>query len=415
MGVHSAAQLCRVTKEDYPILGICSAKDRTQLLLLVQMLKSFDLHCEAHDSECDSSDSDKNHHEVGDVLTSCLGPDGDVYDLPGVGKRLDFSGKRLSHHHKRSCYPARVHVSARHDRNAQAGQRKEAAGPQFVTRCLELKGKSNSWIDYHDTKTDPRRNSTSRPPHISSHKLSYETLPSTQLSTRLVWQQEQKKSSKNEKLRAEKNRRKTLEQKTGIIPVYESRRVGYNYGLPLSSPVPNKRWVNNAHFHHPQCVCYKKKTYCQVFKGLLTWWSQNNAKNESIKASLWDQYHRINGRLFLFELRFHWLIQQNGIFFISVIFLCELQETVATADHRMCEKKTSDSHWVQERRRRCRDNFERSVCDCKRKERDSISLPVCPTGTSIIYMLIFKEKAIVCLIGSNVSTKCHQCSTLLAT
>lgn len=249
VGVHSAAQLSLVTKEDYPILGISSVEDRTQLARLVRMLKSLDLWCEAHDSECHSSDCDKNHHVVGDGLThcSCLGSDGDVYDLSDIGKHLDSSGKTFSYHQKQSCYPEHVHVSARHDRNAQAGQHKEAAGPlhlQFVNGCLELKGKSNSWIDYHNTKTDPHRNSTSRPPHISSHKLSSETLPSKQLRNRLVWQQQRKEISKNEKLCTEKNRRKTLEQRTVTIPVYETRTAGYNYGLPLSSPpVPSKRWV----------------------------------------------------------------------------------------------------------------------------------------------------------------------------
>lgn len=211
------------------------------------MMKSLDLWREAHDSERNSRDSQTNHHEVGDGLThcGCLGPDGDVYDLSGTDKRLDFSGKSFSHPQKGSCYPAHVPASARHDRKAQAGQRKEAAGPlhpQFVTGCLELKGKNNSWIDDHSTKTDPGRDSTSRPPHISAHKLSSETLPPKQLGNRLVWQQEQKGISKNEKLCTEKSRRKPLEQKAVTMPVYESRPAGYNYGLPLRSPpVPNKR------------------------------------------------------------------------------------------------------------------------------------------------------------------------------
>lgn len=248
VGVHSAAQLCQVTMEDYPTLGISSAEDRTQLLRLVQMLKSLDLLSETHDSECSSSDSDdKNCDVVNDALThcSCLGSDGDVYDLSGIGKHLDFSGKTFSHHQKRSCYPAHVHVSTRHDRNSQARQHKEAAVPlypQFVTGCRELKGRRNSWIDYRSTKTDPHRNSASRPPHISLPKLSSETSPSMQLSNRLVWQQERNRISKGDKFCTEKNRRKTLEQKAVTMPVYESRTAGYTYGLPLSSPpAPNKR------------------------------------------------------------------------------------------------------------------------------------------------------------------------------
>lgn len=116
---------------------------------------------------------------------------------------------------------------------------------------------------------------------------------------------------------------------------------------------------------------------------------------------------------FLFQLQCHWLIQWNGIFFFSVIALCELQATEATADQCMCEEKTSDSYWVQEKRSRCCDNFERSVCDCKRKKRGSRSLPVCSTGIFIVCMLIFKEKAIMCLVSSNVSIKYHQCSQIL--
>lgn len=239
MGVDSAAQLSRVTMEDYPILGISSAEDRTQLLRLVQMLNSFDVWREAHDSECKSSDSDKDHDVVGDGLThySSLGPDGDVYQLSGINKRLDLSSKTFRHHQKRSCYPAHVHVSARHDRNAQAGQSKEAAGPlhpEFVTK--------SSWIDCHKSKADPLRSSTSRPPQISSDQLSSESLPSMQLSNRLVWQQQQKGISKNEKLYTEKSRRKTLQEKSLTMPAYESRRAGYNYGLALSfSTVPSKR------------------------------------------------------------------------------------------------------------------------------------------------------------------------------
>lgn len=402
VGVHSAAQLSQVTMEDYPILGISSTEDRTQLLQLVQTLKSLDLWCEADDSECNSSDSDGNHHVVGDGLThcSCLGPDEDVYDLSGTGKRLDFSGKTLSHHQKRSCYPAHVHVSARHDRNAQAGQHKEAAGP-LHPQILELR-KSNSWIDYHNTKTDPHRDSTSRPPHISSHKLSSETLPSMQLSNRLVWQQERKGISKNEKLCTEKSRRKTLEQKAVTMPVYESRTAGYNYGLPLSSPpVQNKRWVwvgEQCSFpSSPMCLLWETE---HIFKFSKDFWHGVDHKiMQKITANMGDNsfvthfihqslylrplcffYHRINDRLFLFQLQCHWLIQWNSIFFFSVFALCELQATEATADQCMREEKTSDSHWVQERRSRCCDNFERSVCDCKRKKRGSGSLPVCSTG-----------------------------------
>lgn len=248
VGVHFAAKLCQVTVEDYPTLGISSAEDRTQLLQLVQMLKSLNLWCETPDSQCNRSDSDdKNCYVVGDSLThcSCLGPDGDVYDLSGICKHLDFSGKTFSHHQKRSCYPAHVHVSARHDRSAQTRQHKEIAGslyPQFVTGYLELKGRSNSWIDYRNTKTVPHRNSASRPSHISWPKLISETFSSMQLSNRRVWQHERKGLSKGEKLCTEKSRRKTLEQKAVTMPVYESRTAGFNYGLPLSSPpVPNQR------------------------------------------------------------------------------------------------------------------------------------------------------------------------------
>lgn len=243
MGVHSAARLSPVTMEDYPILGISSAEDRNQLLRLVQMLKSLELWCEAHDY----NDSNENRHVVGDSLTccSCLAPDEDVCDLSGKGERLNFSGKTFSHHQKLCRYPAHVHVSARPDRIAQARQRREAAGPlhpQFVSGCVELKEESDGWIDYQNTKSDPRRKFNSRPPPIPSHKLISETLPSTQLGSRLAWQQEGKEISRNGKISSEKSSRKTLEQKTDTIPVYELRPAGYNYGLPLSStPVPNKR------------------------------------------------------------------------------------------------------------------------------------------------------------------------------
>lgn len=210
VGVHSAAKPCLVTVEDYTTLGNSFTKDRTQLLQLVQMQKSLNLWSETPDSECNSSDSDdKNCYVVGDALThcSCLGPDRDVYDLSGICKHLDFSGKTFSHHQKRSCYPAHVHVSARHDRSAQARQHKEIARslyPQFVTGCLELKGRSNSWIDYRNTKTHPHRNSASRPLHISSPKLISETFSSMQLSNRQVWQRERKGISKGKKLHRKK-------------------------------------------------------------------------------------------------------------------------------------------------------------------------------------------------------------------
>lgn len=249
-GVHSAAHLSALTMEDYPTLGISSMEDRTQLFRLVQMLKSLDLWCDAHDSECNSSDSDENCRVVDDGLPRrCLCPDGDVYDLSGVGKCLNFSGKTFSHHHKESCYPSHVHISARHNRSAEAGQRKEAAKPlqaQFVSGFLELM-ESNSGISHRNhrgrnTKTDTQGNSTYRPPHVLSHKLMADTVPSMQPSNGQVWHKERKGISKKEKPCMEKSRRKALEQEAVTMPVYESRTAGYNYGLPLSSPpAPNKR------------------------------------------------------------------------------------------------------------------------------------------------------------------------------
>lgn len=255
VGVHSAAHLSGLRMEDYPILGISSMEDRTQLFRLVQMIKSLDLWCEAHDRECNSSDSEENYHVADDGLThcSCLGPDGDVYDLSGEGKRLNCSGKAFSQQQKESGYPPHVDISARHNRNAEAGQHKEAARPlhaQFVTGCLELTGKSNRGINHHNhcdhnTKTDAEEKSTygcHRPPRDLPHRLRSDTVPSMQPSNRQVWHKERKGISKKEKPCMEKSRKKALEQKAATMPVYESRTAGYNYGLPLSSPpAPNKR------------------------------------------------------------------------------------------------------------------------------------------------------------------------------
>lgn len=234
VGVHSAAHLSGLRMEDYPILGISSMEDRTQLFRLVQMIKSLDLWCEAHDSECNSSDSEENYHVADDGLThcSCLGPDGDVYDLSGEGKHLNCGGKAFS---------------------AALPQHKEAARPlhaQFVTGCLELTGKSNSGINHHNhrdhnTKIDTEETSTHschRPPRDLPHRLRSDTVPSVQPSNGQVWHKERKGISKKEKPCMEKSRKKASEKKAVTMLVYESRTAGYNYGLPLSSPpAPNKR------------------------------------------------------------------------------------------------------------------------------------------------------------------------------
>lgn len=245
VGVRSAAHLSGLRMEDYPILGISSMEDRTQLFWLVQMLKSLDLWCEAHDSECNSSDSEENCHvaDGGPTHCSCLGPDGDVYDLPGVGKRLNCSGKAFIQHQKESYYPSHVHVSARYDTNAEAARPLHV---QFAAGCLELTGKSNSGINHHNQHDqNTKKKSTSshhRPPCDLTHRLRSETVPPIQPSNRKAWHKETKGISKKEKPGMEKGRKKALEQKSVTVPVYESRTAGYNYGLPLSSPLdPPKR------------------------------------------------------------------------------------------------------------------------------------------------------------------------------
>lgn len=435
-GVRSAAQLSQVTTEDCPILGISSAEDRTQLLRLVQMLKSLHLWCEAHDSEFNSTDTDKN--QVGDGLThcSCLG---DVYDLSGVGKRLDVSGKTFSHHQRRSFCPAHVHVSARHDRNAQPGQGKEAAGPlhpQLVTRCLELNGKGNSWIDNQNTKIDPHRDSTSRPAHVSSPRLSSEALPSMQLSSRLVWQQERKGIAKNERLCTEKSRRKTLERKAATMPVYESRTAGYNYGLPLSSPpVPNNRWVwvgEQCSFPSPwMCLVQEKESIFQFSKDFwhgvghkiiqITANMQDNSfVTHFIHQSFWMSSfcfffffnHRIKSRLFLFQLQCHcWF---NGTAFSSFLWLlcvnCRQQRQKRIS---VCVRKRPLTHAECRRGEADVVTTLSEVCVTVNERKEAVDLSQYVLQVYMICMLVFKEKGIICLIRSNVSTKYHQCGRVL--
>lgn len=255
VGVHSAAHLSGLRMEDYPILGISSMEDRTQLFRLVQMIKSLDLWCEAPDSECNSSDSEENCHVADGGLAhcSCLGPEGDVYDLSGEGKRLNCGGKAFSQQQKESCPPSHVHISARPNRKAEAGQHKEAARPlraALVTGRLELTGRSNSGINHHNhrdhkTKTDAEETSTCgrhRPARELPHRLRWGTAPSMQPSNRQGGHKDRKGISRKEKPCMEKSRNKALEPKAVPMLVYESRTAGYNYGLPLSSPPgPNKR------------------------------------------------------------------------------------------------------------------------------------------------------------------------------
>ncbi|XP_073321885.1 kinesin-like protein KIF24 [Pagrus major] len=295
VGVHRAAHLSGLTMEDYPILGIRSMEDRTQLFHLVQMLKTLDLespeYLDLDDYETDGADA--GYAVVDSSITNdvCGDPDEDVYDdedemdaavskvnaasfsKPScVRRRLDFSCETIDHHQKLFSHPV---GSESYHRHSEPGQGKGSAipvqhgnGSAVVCGC---KGNNNHKLEVHSHQSNHHiganakqdimeelsiNNSHTRfsPKCSLSHKLKPRpaTVASRKFSDKPVGCKDRKGIS-----RKEMSSNIASEHMSKATPVYESKRAaGYNYGLPLSSPLaPNKKQPGGQRIS----VCVRKR------------------------------------------------------------------------------------------------------------------------------------------------------------
>lgn len=269
-------------------------EDRTQLFHLVQMVKTLDLESleykDCNDYECDTDGGD----DVCSVADNSIGfdgcgdPDEDVYDdedekdaavrklnvasfsKPSrVRRRLDFNCETIDHQQKLFSHPVgTVHVYANRNRNNEPGQGEGSHIPvQFgldtasavVCSC---KGNNNRRPHVNSHQSDHHTGASTKPDimegvsmdssHtrlspkcVSSHKPKPRpaTVASKRFNDKPVGHKDRKGISQNEKLCTEIRSNTASEHMTKPTPVYESKRTaGYNYGLPLSSPLaPNKK------------------------------------------------------------------------------------------------------------------------------------------------------------------------------
>ncbi|XP_070689493.1 kinesin-like protein KIF24 [Pempheris klunzingeri] len=318
VGVHHTAHLSALTMEDYPILGIRSMEDRTQLFHLIQTVKTLDLgsleyeNCDVDDYDADGGN--EGHARADSIFTcDCCGdPDEDVYDdedekdtvvskpnavcfsKPScVRRQLDFSCEAINHHHQK-LFPhpvGTVHVYASHNRNNVPGQGKGSAipvqhvfdtGSAVVCGC---KGSINHWPDVHSNHSHRHTGVNSEPDslegismHNSHTRLSPKcvsfhkskprqaTMASKGLSSKSVWHKDRKGISRKKKLHTEVSSNRASGHMAKPLPVYESKRTaGYNYGLPQSSPsAPNRRQSGRQRIS----VCVRKRplthTECRI-------------------------------------------------------------------------------------------------------------------------------------------------------
>lgn len=287
MGVRRAAHLSGLTMEDYPILGIRSMEDRTRLFRLIQMIKTLDLEdleyedCVEEDYNTDGDDRSFAAADISITSDGCGDPDRDVYDKDAavsmlntasfskpssVRRQLDFSFETTDHHQRQfSCPVGTDYVYTGCNKNTVLGQGKGSAMPvQFKsesgsTVVCSCEQSSNHRLDVHSHKSyhhtganteqgimervfKKRSYTRSSPKCVSP--LKPKPVParvaSKWLSSKPVGHEDRKGNSWKEKLCTEESRNTGSEEMT---PVYESKRInGYNYGLPLSSPLtPNKK------------------------------------------------------------------------------------------------------------------------------------------------------------------------------
>nr|XP_046243488.1 uncharacterized protein LOC124058362 isoform X2 [Scatophagus argus] len=305
VGVCSVVHLSGLTMEDYPILGIRSMEDRTQLFHLVQMVKTLQLESlECHDDDdYDTDDGDKGYAVADSSITfdGCGDPAGDVYDdedekgaavselnadsfsKPShVRRRLDFSCENIDHQKLFSHPVSSVYVCASHNRNNEPGQGRGSAipvqheiGAGSAVVCSS-KDNSNHWLDVHTHQHDHHTGANTKPDSVdrnsfynsqtrlspkcaSSHKPNprHSTVASKRFSNKLVGHRDRKGISKKEKFPTEISSNEAPEHMAVATPVYESKTTaGYNYGLPLTLPAPNK---NRQSGGQRISVCVRKR------------------------------------------------------------------------------------------------------------------------------------------------------------
>ncbi|XP_035495202.1 uncharacterized protein LOC118313666 isoform X1 [Scophthalmus maximus] len=294
MGVQSAAHLSALTMEDYPILGIHTMEDRTRLFHIVQMVKTLDLESfqykDGEDYGTDGGDegyavvdSSFTHHGYGD-------PNQDKYDdeeaatVPSsVRRRLDFSCETIDHHDKLPSPPTNsVHVCKTHNGNDVPVQGKGPATPlqleldSGIAVLYGCKGNNNHRTDTHsrpsnhrtggDTKPDTiggiaMYNSHTRlsPKCVSFHKQKPgpATVEPKRFNSKPIGHKDRRRISKKEKHYTEIGSNGASGHMAEPTPIYELKRtVGYNYGLPPSSPpAQNKKQDGEQRI----IVCVRKR------------------------------------------------------------------------------------------------------------------------------------------------------------
>lgn len=275
MGVHRAAHLSGLTMEDYPVLGIRSMEDRTRLFNLVQMLKTIDLESleyEDHD-DYERDGAAEGYVVVGSSITNdvCGDPDEDVSDdedekdaalnaasfsKPScVRRRLDFSSEPIDHHQKLFSHPV---GSESYHSHSEPGQGKGSAipvqhdyGSAVVCGCkgsnnhnLEVFGHQSNHHIGANGKQDIMEELNNSPRFSTKFALSHKLKPRpATVASRKFSDQPVGRKDRKEVSRKEMSTNIASEHTAKATPVYESKRAaGYNYGLPLSSPLaPNKK------------------------------------------------------------------------------------------------------------------------------------------------------------------------------
>lgn len=295
MGVRRAAHLSALTMEDYPILGIRTMEDRTQLFRLVQLVKSLDLESlgfeDGDDDDYDADGGDEDNTVADSSFTydgyeDCdedINEDEDemgaavrklnaaTFSKPSsVRRRLDFSCESIDHHQKLFPRPVgTVHVYASYNRNEEPVQGKGSAfipvqlepdsASAVVCGCqgrynnhrLEVRSRPSDNHTGGNAKSDvtggiSMYNTHTRlsPKCDSFHKLKRRpaTVASKRFSNKPVGHKDRKGISSREKLSTEIGINGASECMAKPTPVYESKRLsGYNYGLPLSPPSASNR------------------------------------------------------------------------------------------------------------------------------------------------------------------------------
>ncbi|XP_029365940.1 uncharacterized protein LOC115048539 isoform X2 [Echeneis naucrates] len=289
MGVHHVAHLSGMTMEDYPILGIHSMKERTQLFHLVQMVKSLDfasLGCE--DGDDYGADNGDKYYAVLDSSTYDDGYDYEDEEHGAINKsnaspssvcrRLDFSCETLDHFMK---------LRSDSTRNEQQVQRKGSithTRPGLDIGSTVAFGYNGNHKDRtaapgrpsnchmgRNTKSDIIRGTTMGNTHarlspklVSSHKQKPRpaTVTPKRFEKKPGGHKDRRKISMKERLNTNMGCKGGCGCRAMPTPVYESKRTtGYNYGLPQSSLPPSRKREEGG---QRISVCVRKRPLTRV-------------------------------------------------------------------------------------------------------------------------------------------------------